>query len=112
MFEWHEPQGSGPQVIVDNYIIIISPRPLYPADVNIVPNLPEVFYATLNYNTLYTATIIAENCAGESPTLVYPFVIEYGKSIILETVFALIHRRNGLNTLVGENTASIMLCSE
>ena len=77
-FEWDEPQGSGPEAIVDNYTIIISPSPLFPYEVNVLPNSPLAFYVTLNYNTEYTATITAQNCAGDSETLLYPSRIEYG----------------------------------
>ncbi len=77
-FEWDEPQGSGPQAVVDNYTISISPRPLYPSDTNIRPSLPRSFNVTLNYNTMYMATISAENCAGKSDTFSYPERIYYG----------------------------------
>ena len=77
-FEWDEPQESGPQVIVDSYTIVISPRPLYPSDVSVLPNSPLAFNVTLMYNTNYTATITAENCAGVSETFMYPAEIEYG----------------------------------
>lgn len=76
-FEWDEPQGSGPEVVVDSYIVAISPSPLAPSGVNRLPNLPLTFDVTLNYNTAYTATITAENCAGESETFAYPNRIEY-----------------------------------
>ena len=72
------PQGSGPQTIVDNYIVTIYPPPLFPAEVNVLPNSPLALNMTLEYNTTYSATITAENCAGESETFVYPDVIEYG----------------------------------
>ena len=77
-FEWDAPQGSGPEVVVDTYIITISPSPLAPSDVNRLPNSPLTFDVTLDYNTIYMATITAENCAGESETFVYPNRIEYG----------------------------------
>ncbi len=77
-FEWDEPQGSGPEVVVDNYIVIITPQPLYPSNTNMLPNSPQSLNVTLKYNTNYTATITAVNCAGESATFVYPARIEYG----------------------------------
>ena len=64
--EWGAPEGSGPEAVVDNYTIAISPSPLFPSEVNRVPNLPRTFDVTLEYNTVYVATITAENCAGES----------------------------------------------
>ena len=78
-FVWDEPQGNGPEAIVDNYIIVISPRPLsLPSGINVLPNSPQAFDVTLNYNTPYMATITAENCAGMSETTV-SLAIEYGK---------------------------------
>ncbi len=77
-FEWNEPQGSGPQAIVDNYIVIITPLPLYPSDIIVLPNSLLTLDVTLNYNTMYRATITAENCAGMSETFAYPFGIVYG----------------------------------
>ena len=77
-FEWDGPQGGGPETVVDNYTITISPAPLFPSDINILPNSPQTFNVTFNYNTSYMVAISAENCAGESETFVYPSVIEYG----------------------------------
>ena len=81
MFEWDGPQGSGPKAVVDNYTIVISPMTLFPSDVIVLPNFPLSVNVTLNYNIIYNATITAENCAGESETLVFPRVIEYGKHL-------------------------------
>ena len=81
LFEWSEPQGSGPEAVVDNYIIVITPPPLSPAQVSVVPNYPQALNVTLAYNTSYSATITAENCAGRGVTFAYPQVIEYGMYI-------------------------------
>ena len=82
IFLWDEPQGSGPQIIVDNYIITISPSPLSPSYSNILPNVPLALNVTLSYNVLYTmATITASNCAGESETLEYPNTFRYGTKL-------------------------------
>lgn len=78
MFEWDEPQGHGPEAIVDNYAITFSPRPLSLSDMIDLPNFPLSLNVTLDYNIVYKATITAENCAGRSETFVYPNVIEYG----------------------------------
>ena len=87
MFEWAEPQGSGPKAIVDNYTIAIFPMPLEPYAINVLPNFPRKFNVTLRYNIIYTAMITAENCAGESETFVYPGIIEYGKgNLIISSV--------------------------
>ncbi len=77
-FEWDGPQGSGPQAIVDNYTVSVTPYPLFPFGVNVLPNSPLALNVTLNYNDVYMATITAENCAGRSETFIYPFLIEYG----------------------------------
>ena len=78
-FEWDEPQGSGPEAIVDNYTVVITPMPLYPFGINVLPNFLLALNVTLDYNTSYMATITAENCAGMSETYVYPLMIEYGE---------------------------------
>ena len=75
MFEWDGPQGSGPEAIVDDYIITITPSPLSPSSLVMVRNSP--LNMTLRYNIIYTATITAVNCAGEGPTYRLPN-IEYG----------------------------------
>ena len=76
LFEWDEPQGSGPETIVDDYIIDITPSPLSPYSL-IVQNSP--LNVTLRYNVDYTTTITAVNCAGESPTYQLLPNIEYGE---------------------------------
>ena len=77
-FEWDEPQGSGPEAVVDAYTIVISPRPLFPSlDALVVPNSPQVLNAIVDFNTYYTTSITAENCAGESETFLYPNVTRY-----------------------------------
>ena len=79
-FEWDEPQGSGPEAIVDNYTVTITPMPLFPLEVNVLPNSVLSLNARLNYNTTYMVSIIAENCAGESDIFLHP-VIEYGEQL-------------------------------
>ncbi len=76
-FEWDEPQGRGLETIVDNYIISVFPRPLYPLGVNTLPNSQFSFNVTLNYNTVYRVSIAAVNCAGESEIFEFPN-IKYG----------------------------------
>ena len=76
-FEWDPPPGSGPEVIVDNYTITIIPEP-------VSHNISNTAYSTelsviLNYNVIYTATVAAQNCAGESESVVLSN-IEYGKA--------------------------------
>ncbi len=77
-FEWDGAQGSGPEAIVDNYIVNITPRPLFPSSVNMLPNSQLALEVTLNHNTIYMASITAENCAGRSETFVYPIGIQHG----------------------------------
>lgn len=72
-FEWDPPQGRGPEVVVDYYMISITPGPL---SHNIVDSL--IWNVSLHYNTAYIVNITAINCAGESETSVLTG-IEYGK---------------------------------
>ncbi len=76
MFEWDSPGGSGPEAIVDNYTITVNPMPVSHSISNVVLSSP--WNVTLSYNVIYTATITAVNCAGESDTFTLPG-IEYGK---------------------------------
>ena len=76
IFEWDSPAGSGPEAIVDNYTITVNPMPVSHPISNVVISTP--WNVTLSYNVIYTATITAVNCAGESNTLTLPG-IEYGK---------------------------------
>ncbi len=80
MFEWDSPGGSGPEAIVDNYTITVNPMPVSHPISNVVLSGP--WNATLSYNVIYTATITAVSCAGESSTFTLPG-IEYGKKILL-----------------------------
>ena len=67
-FEWDSPPGSGPETIVDNYTIVITPAPVSHPISNVV--LASPWNVTLNHNTLYTATITAVNCGGESEAFI------------------------------------------
>ena len=64
IFEWDPPQGMGPELVVDNYRITISPAPLSHTMINLVESSP--WNVTLDYNVVYTANITAINCAGET----------------------------------------------
>ena len=68
-FEWDPPQGMGPEVIVDYYLIFITPAPLSHPILNNVSSSP--WDVTVNYNTLYSVNITALNCAGKSGTFVF-----------------------------------------
>ncbi len=75
-FEWDLPSGSGPEAIVDNYTILINPRTIsHP--VSITGLLSSPLNVTLDYNVVYTASIIALNCVGESDSLLFTN-IKYG----------------------------------
>ena len=66
--EWNPPKGSGPEVIVHSYEIVITPKPIsYPSSNTIYSTSWNV---TLNYNVQYEATIIAVNCEGESSPVI------------------------------------------
>ena len=78
-FEWDEPSGSSSEAVVDNYYITVSPMPLSPSSNDFVlPNSFRTFETVLNYNTLYTVSIFAENCAGQSEVFMYPENVLYG----------------------------------
>lgn len=77
-FEWYPPQGTGPESIVDNYTISVSPGPLSHPSTNVVPYPPEPWNVTLAHNTEYKISIRAENCAGQGDTFALP-TIEYSK---------------------------------
>ena len=76
IFEWNSPGGSGPEAIVDNYTITVNPKPITHPNSNIVLSSP--WNVTLSYNVIYTATITAVNCAGESNIFTLTD-FEYGK---------------------------------
>ena len=80
MFEWDSPAGSGPEAIVDNYTITVNPMPVSHPISNVVISTP--WNVTLSYNVIYTATIRAVNCAGESNTSTLPGV-EFGKCTLI-----------------------------
>jgi len=62
-FEWNPPHGSGPEVVVDNYILSISPTS-HPGT-NIASSFFR-FNVTLVHNVVYNVSIVAANCAGTS----------------------------------------------
>ncbi len=79
MLEWDSPGGSGPEAIVDNYTITVNPMSVSHPISNVVLSSP--WNVTLSYNVIYTATITAVNCAGESNNLTL-VDIEYSKSLL------------------------------
>ena len=64
-FDWDLPQGMGPHVIVDYYIITIMPASLSHPVMTTVDNT-STWMVTLSYNAPYTVEITAVNCAGRS----------------------------------------------
>ena len=60
------PGGSGPEAIVDNYTISVSPQPPYQPTVNRVRSSP--WNVTLTHNVEYAINITAINCVGRSQT--------------------------------------------
>ena len=78
---WDPPQGSGPETIVDDYILSIWPSPPYQAAVTKIPFT--LWNVTLSHNTIYNINLTAINCAGQSE----PFIvlgIEYSKESTLQ----------------------------
>ena len=83
---WNPPQGSGPEFIVQNYSVEISPAPPYHPGVVILSSPP--WNVTLLQNIEYTINITAMNCAGKSITIFLP--VELGKiqeDIVVPEVF-------------------------
>ena len=74
--DWDPAQGSGPEAVVDYYVISISPAPPYQPSINMESSPP--WNVTLAHNQLYTGNITAINCAGESMPSMLPS-IEFGK---------------------------------
>lgn len=77
-FEWDPPQGSGPEAVVDYYVITISPSPLSHPGTNMVESPP--WNVTLSYNVEHTVNITAVNCAGNGDTFVLSNV-RFGKGL-------------------------------
>ena len=70
----------GPELVVDNYRITISPAPLSHAIINLIESSP--WNVTLDYNVIYTANITAINCVGETGAFSLPN-IEYSEYYIV-----------------------------
>ena len=62
--DWNPPVGSGPEFLIDNYTISISPDPPFQPAIS-SPLLPP-WNVTLDHNRVYTINITSLNCAGES----------------------------------------------
>ena len=76
--DWDPPQGKGPEAIVDNYTISISPPPLYqPAKITILVPTSQL-NVTLEHNVVYSINLTALNCVGESSPSLLPD-IQFGK---------------------------------
>ena len=67
------PQGNGPEAIVDNYTIYISPSPMYEDGIIMTDSPP--LSVTLAHSVSYSVSIIASNCAGESDNQTIPIKI-------------------------------------
>lgn len=77
--ELNRPMGSGPEAIVDYYVITIVPRPLEFSFKTVVYTFP--WDVVLAHNKLYFVFATAVNCVGESNTAqLHP--LYYGKDKI------------------------------
>lgn len=76
VLEWDVPTGDGPQYIVDEYNLVISPGSVSHRSNRVF--IPFTILI-LNYNVEYTATVAAINCAGVSSSNNITF--KYGKLI-------------------------------
>ena len=81
VFIWDPLQGSGPETIVDNYVISIFPLPLTYPILNMVLTPP--WNVTLSHNVAYNITIAAVNCAGVSTSFIFDET-EYSESYCVE----------------------------
>lgn len=79
-FEWDPFQGSGPESVVDHFVLSISPQPLSSLVMNVVPSPP--WNVTISYNTVYNVNITAVNCAGDGRTITALNEIKYSKFYI------------------------------
>ena len=68
-FEWNQPEGDGPEYIIDSYHITILPQPVTHQNIPIVVYSFTSLDVGLEYNTLYNATIVSVNCVGQSPNV-------------------------------------------
>ena len=64
---WDPPQGTGPEVIVHNYEMVITPESLSHPNPIIVYSTS--WNVTLDYNIIYSAVLTTVNCEGESSLL-------------------------------------------
>ncbi len=94
-FEWDPPSGNGPGVVVDNYIITIIPEPVSHNISNNVSSTLDQWSVILDYNVIYTATIVAQNCAEESESVLLSN-IKYGRKIPLH--YILLHIQYSVHT--------------
>ena len=67
-FSWDPPQGSGPEAVVEYYVVSFSPAPVSHSVANMVQSSP--WNVTLAHNIVYRINVTAVNCAGESDILV------------------------------------------
>ena len=77
---WDPPQGTGVKTVVDQYNLYINPLPL--SHPNFVVAYGEAINVTIQYNMQYNISIVALNCAGESP-LVNLLLDEFSKQILI-----------------------------
>ena len=74
-FDWDTMSpGSGPETVVEDYTIYISPSPMSDPTGIIMTNLPPI-NVTLIHNVPYSVSITATNCAGESDNQTIPIKI-------------------------------------
>ena len=61
---WNPPQGKGPEAVVDHYTISISPTSSFQSTILTVTVLERNLI--LEHNVMFSITLTATNCAGES----------------------------------------------
>ncbi len=83
--DWDPPQGIGPEAIVDNYTISISPTP---PDQPAIDQDSRPWNVTLGHTQLYTINATAINCAGESePSMTISKYLNYFICLYIRLLF-------------------------
>ncbi len=90
---WKEPEGSGPETVVENYRISIYPASLAYPNSDVLTSSPSLSI-TVNYTQLYTVNLTAINCEGESADFA-SLSFEYGK-------------HTGINASASHSTTSLL----
>ena len=87
-FNWNPQGGFGPETVVDNYRLDVSPAPLSDPASFIVYSSPQ--NVTIEYNRVYTANVTAINCVGESKPLILSSGLSVGECSLIKAALLVI----------------------